>query len=69
MMDKLIDIFNDYIEGNINPKTNILDLNLDDISIVDIIMDIEDEFNIVFDYDDLSNFKTIKDLFDYINEE
>lgn len=68
-MDKLIDIFNDYIEGNINPKTNILDLNLDDISIVDIIMDIEDEFNIVFDYDDLSNFKTIKDLFDYINEE
>ena len=68
-MDKLIDIFNDYVEGNINPKTNILDLNLDDISIVDIIMDIEDEFNIVFDYDDLSNFKTIKDLFDYINEE
>lgn len=68
-MDKLIDIFNDYIEGNINPKTNILDLNLDDISIVDIIMDIEDEFNIVFDYDDLSNFKTIKDLFDYISEE
>ena len=68
-MDKLIDIFNDYIEGNINPKTNILDLNLDDISIVDIIMDIEDEFNIVFDYDDLSNFKTIKDVFDYINEE
>ena len=68
-MDKLIDIFNDYIEGNINPKTNILDLNLDDISIIDIIMDIEDEFNIVFDYDDLSNFKTIKDLFDYINEE
>ena len=68
-MDKLIDIFNDYIEENINPKTNILDLNLDDISIIDIIMDIEDEFNIVFDYDDLSNFKTIKDLFDYINEE
>ena len=68
-MDKLIDIFNDYIEGNINPKTNILDLNLDDISIIDIIMDIEDEFNIVFDYDDLSNFKTIKDLFDYISEE
>lgn len=68
-MDKLIDIFNDYVEGNINPKTNILDLNLDDISIVDIIMDIEDEFNIVFDYDDLSNFKTIKDLFDYISEE
>ena len=58
-MDKLIDIFNDYIEGNIDPKTKILDLNLDDISIVDIIMDIEDEFNIVFDYDDLSNFKTI----------
>lgn len=68
-MDKLIDIFNDYIEGNIDPKTKILDLNLDDISIVDIIMDIEDEFNIVFDYDDLSNFKTIKDLFDYISEE
>ena len=68
-MDKLIDIFNDYVEGIINPKTNILDLNLDDISIIDIIMDIEDEFNIVFDYDDLSNFKTIKDLFDYINEE
>ena len=65
-MDKLIDIFNDYIEGNIDPKTKILDLNLDDISIVDIIMDIEDEFNIQIDDSEAENIKTVGDIVKYI---
>ena len=69
MMDKLIKIFNNYIDGNINEKTNISDLGLDDLSTVDIIMDIEDEFDIEFDYEDLREFNTLKDLFNYINEE
>ena len=73
MLDKAIEIIRETLrlgDVELTEDTNLKDdLGADSLDAVEIIMDIEDEFNIVFDYDDLSNFKTIKDLFYYINEE
>jgi len=43
-----------------------LDLNLDSLDIVEILMAIEDEFNITISDDDIQKLKTVKDAVEYI---
>jgi acyl carrier protein len=43
-----------------------LDLNLDSLDIVEIVMAIEDEFNITISDDDVLKLKTVKDAVEYI---
>lgn len=43
-----------------------LDLNLDSLDIVEIVMAIEDEFNITISDDDIQKLKTVKDAVEYI---
>lgn len=44
------------------------DLNADSLDAVEIIMDIEDEFDISVDEDDVENIRTIADIINYIEE-
>ena len=43
-----------------------LDLNLDSLDIVEIVMAIEEEFNITIPDDDVQKLKTVKDAVEYI---
>lgn len=43
-----------------------LDLNLDSLDIVEIVMAIEEEFNITISDDDVLKLKTVKDAVEYI---
>ncbi len=56
--DSFIDLDTDLIE----------DLNADSLDAVEIIMDIEDEFDITVDEDDVENIRTIADIINYIEE-
>ncbi len=42
------------------------DLGIDSLEIFEIIMDLEDEFNIEISNEDLENIKTVQDLVEYI---
>lgn len=42
--------------------------NADSFDLVRIAMNIEDEFTIIIPPDDMSNFRTVQDLLDYIQE-
>ena len=44
------------------------DLNADSLDAVEIIMDIEDEFDITVDEEDVENIRTIADIINYIEE-
>ena len=44
------------------------DLNIDSISMIDLIMELEDEYGIEFDEDQADSIKTIADVIDYINK-
>lgn len=44
------------------------DLNIDSIGMIDLIMELEDEYGIEFDEDEADNIKTIADVIDYINK-
>lgn len=44
------------------------DLNIDSIGMIDLIMELEDEYDIEFDEDEADNIKTIADVIDYINK-
>ena len=44
------------------------DLNIDSIGMIDLIMELEDEYGIEFDEDDADSIKTIADVVDYIQK-
>ena len=56
--DSIIDLDTDLME----------DLNADSLDAVEIIMDIEDEFDIEVDEDEVENIRTIADIINYIEE-
>lgn len=56
--DSFIDLDTDLME----------DLNADSLDAVEIIMDIEDEFDIEVDEDEVENIRTIADIINYIEE-
>lgn len=44
------------------------DLNIDSIGMIDLIMELEDEYGIEFDEDDADKIKTIGDVVEYIQK-
>ena len=55
--------------SNIKPETSLMgDLEVDSLDAVEIVMKIEDEFGIEIPDDDVSSFKNIGDIADYIKE-
>lgn len=56
--DNFIDLNTDLME----------DLNADSLDAVEIIMDIEDEFDITVNEDNVENIRTISDIINYIEE-
>jgi len=44
------------------------DLNLDSIDAVEIVIDLEHEFDIHVEYDDIMRMKTVQDVIDYVKE-
>lgn len=68
MLDKIIEIvaeqFNQDIE-DLSIDTNIIeDLNADSLEMTDLIMTIEDEFEVEITDEELENIKTIRDILD-----
>ncbi len=59
----------DVEEDTITPDTNIADdLGADSLDVVDLLMSIEDEFEIEIPDDEVENIKTVGELVKYIEE-
>ncbi len=57
----------DVEEDKINPETSIInDLGADSLDVVDLLMSIEDEFEVEVPDDEIENIKTVDDLVKYI---
>ncbi len=57
----------DVEEDNINPETSIInDLGADSLDVVDLLMSIEDEFEVEVPDEEIENIKTVEDLVKYI---
>ncbi len=69
MLDKIIETlakYTDYDKKKMNRDTSILvDLGLTSLDVVRIIMELEEEYNVEFDEDELGNITTIGELEDY----
>lgn len=57
----------DIDENSITETTTIEDLGVDSLDLVETIMNIEEEFGIEVDDNDVENLKTIGDFIKYIN--
>lgn len=56
-------------EGEIRPESAFIeDLGADSLDIVELVMTIEEEFDIEIPEDDAEQIKTVKNAIDYINE-
>ena len=71
-MDKLFEILSEYSEvspENINEQTKIVeDLGLDSFALLSMIVDIENEYGVDLQNEDLSTFKTWGDLIKFLQE-
>lgn len=71
IFEKLKEIIADQLEiedsETIKPETSIMeDLEADSLDAVEVMMAIEDEFDIEIPEEDAENFKNIKDITDYV---
>lgn len=71
--DKIKDIIQEHLAlddvSNVKPETSLMgDLEVDSLDAVEIVMKIEDEFEIEIPDDEVSKFKNIGDIADYIKE-
>ena len=64
----VIDQLNIADEDMITPDTTLEDLGADSLDMVEVIMAIEDEFDVQIKDDDLESLKSMKDLIDYISK-
>ena len=68
----LIKIIADRVDvdvKDIKPESHIVeDLGADSLSIVEIIMDIEEEYDFIIDDDTAESLQTVQQMQDYINE-
>lgn len=56
-------------EENITMESTIReDLGADSLAVVDLVMALEDEFNVEIPDEDLENIKTVKDIVDYLTD-
>ena len=72
VFEKVVSILSDQFEvseDSITPETLIAeDLNADSLDVVDLIMSVEDEFEIEVPDEDVEGIKTVADLVKYIEE-
>ena len=55
-------------EDMITPETTLEDLGADSLDLVEVIMAIEDEFDVQIKDEDLESLKSVGDLINYINK-
>ncbi len=72
MLEKIRDVMLEYIEvprESINPETRFLaDLQMNSLDIMDMVGQLEDEFDVVIATEDLNEIFTVQDLIDYLDE-
>lgn len=71
IFEKIRDIIADHLEieevENIKPEASLMnDLEADSLDAVEVMMDIEDEFDIEIPDEDAEEFKNIKDIVEYV---
>lgn len=65
MLDKIIDIISkraNVATGEIGPDTNILDLDIDSLDVINIIMDVEYAFSVHFEDEQIIDIRTPRDI-------
>ncbi len=71
MFDKLQELYNE-ISGRedikLDPQMKLKDLELSSLGLVQLICAIEDEFDIEISNKDLKNFKSVKNVVDYLEK-
>ena len=72
MFDKIVDImleYNDVPRESITPETRFLaDLHMNSLNIMDMVGQMEEEFDVVIATEDLNGIFTVQDLTDYLND-
>jgi acyl carrier protein len=72
MFEKIVDImldYNDVPRESITPDTRFLaDLHMNSLDIMDMVGQIEEEFNVVIATEDLNSIFTVQNLVDYLND-
>ena len=70
VLEKLISILAtqlDLPQEELNADTSLIDdLEVDSLDVVEMLMSVEDEFNVVIPEDEIENLKTIGDVADYV---
>jgi len=62
-IEKVQEIFAKKVKiEKLNPTIELRELGLDSLDLVELMMDIEEEFKIEFDNDEMVGFKTIQDV-------
>ena len=54
--------------ADINEDSNLIDLGLDSLDLIQILMDVEEKLNIHFEDDEITDFKTVKDVLTLIEK-
>ena len=63
IQEKIGNIFTKYSKNaDINPETSLKDLGLDSLDLVEVLMDIEEEFGIEFEDEEMVSLKTVNDV-------
>ena len=65
MLDKILDIISKFAKIDaslINGDTNILELDVDSLTILKIVMDVEQTFSIRFDDEEIVDVRTARDI-------
>ena len=69
MREKTIEIIKKYSEEKeITDETLLKDTGIDSLQVIEILMDLEDEFGINIPESDDTPFFTVRDLIDYVNK-
>ncbi len=72
MFEKIVDImldYNDVPRESITPDTRFLaDLHMNSLDIMDMVGQMEEEFNVVIATEDLNSIFTVQDLANYLND-
>lgn len=72
MLEKIRDVMLEYIEvprESITPETRFLaDLQMNSLDIMDMVGQLEDEFDVVIATEDLNEIFTVQDLINYLDE-
>lgn len=69
VLDKIKEIVSEYADVDpekITLESSLEDLGMDSLDVVDLFMNIEDEFNIELPEDEMENLKTLGDLVEYV---